>query len=319
MVTVSRGFEVKTRILGTSLGVLLLASTVVEVWGQDPTTTASKVQSRKTTASKVKRKGSAAGVKAAAGAQSAASPDAVSGGSDGLINGSSAASNSTTGADSAKATDAGSGDPLRSASDSEKPKTEFATFGAGCFWHVEAEFEWLPGVKSAVSGYSGGRHAEVVQVEYDPAVISYEKLLRVFWSGHDPTQLNRQGPDYGPQYRSVIFYHSAEQKRAALASYQELTKARVFRAPIVTQLMPMQAFFPAEEYHQNYYGGRDGRPATRKAKRPRKPVTTSGASAAKAQSAKVSGSSKPRASNAGVSSVGEPSNQRVIGPGAGNQ
>ena len=139
-------------------------------------------------------------------------------------------------------------------------KTEKATFGAGCFWHVESEFEWLPGVKSAVSGYAGGTvarpsyeevhegvtgHAEVVQVEYDPAVISYEQLLNVFWKGHDPTQLNRQGPDVGTQYRSVIFYHSPEQRKAALKSYHELTAARVFPGPIVTQLVPMKAFFRA--------------------------------------------------------------------------
>jgi peptide-methionine (S)-S-oxide reductase len=108
-------------------------------------------------------------------------------------------------------------------------KTEKATFGAGCFWHVEAAFEWLPGVKSAVSGYAGGSvpnpdyelvhtgmsgHAEVVQVEYDPAVISYQQLLKVFWSSHDPTQLNRQGPDIGTQYRSVIFYHNEAQRPA---------------------------------------------------------------------------------------------------------
>ena len=171
---------------------------------------------------------------------------------------------------------------------SSKGKTEKATFGGGCFWHVEAEFEWLPGVKSAVSGYSGGTvanpsyeevhegvtgHAEVVQVEYDPAVISYEQLLKVFWSGHDPTQLNRQGPDEGTQYRSVIFYHSPEQREAALKSYRQLTAARVFRGPIVTQLLPMKAFFRAEDYHQNYYGGKDDRPAVRtsRSRRVRKP------------------------------------------------
>ncbi|MGO9467183.1 MAG: peptide-methionine (S)-S-oxide reductase MsrA [Isosphaeraceae bacterium] len=150
------------------------------------------------------------------------------------------------------------------------PKTEFATFGAGCFWHVEDTFEHLKGVKNAVSGYSGGMvaypsyemvhtgetgHAEVVQVEYDPSVVSYEQLLNVFWRCHDPTSINRQGEDEGPQYRSVILYHSEDQRKAALKSYQQLTKARVFRSPIVTQLVPMQAFFPAEDYHQNYYSG----------------------------------------------------------------
>jgi peptide-methionine (S)-S-oxide reductase len=162
--------------------------------------------------------------------------------------------------------------------DSTGSKLEKATFGAGCFWHVERDFEWLPGVKSAVSGYAGGHvpnpsyemvhegdtgHAEVVQVEYDPSVITYEQLLKVFWHGHDPTQWNRQGPDEGPQYRSVIFYHNDAQKKAALKSYRELIAARAYRAPIVTQLMPMKAFYRAEDYHQNYYGGKDDRPVAR--------------------------------------------------------
>ena len=174
---------------------------------------------------------------------------------------------------------------------SDKPKTklEKATFGAGCFWHVEEMFEWLPGVKSAVSGYSGGTvtnpsyeevhegvtgHAEVVQVEYDPEVISYEQLLKVFWSGHDPTQINRQGPDVGTQYRSVIFYHNNEQREAALKSYRQLTSERVFPGPVVTQLMPMRAFYRAEAYHQNYYGGKDGPRSGRnsRTKRVRKPT-----------------------------------------------
>jgi peptide-methionine (S)-S-oxide reductase len=154
-----------------------------------------------------------------------------------------------------------------------RSKSEKATFGAGCFWHVEEAFEWLPGVKSAVSGYAGGSvpnpsyeevhegatgHAEVVQVEYDPSVISYEQLLKVFWSCHDPTQVNRQGPDVGPQYRSVIFYHNPAQREAALKSYRDLTTGRSFADPIVTQLAPLRAFYRAEEYHQNYYGGKDG-------------------------------------------------------------
>jgi peptide-methionine (S)-S-oxide reductase len=198
----------------------------------------------------------------------------------------------------------GKSDPAHSS----KGKTEKATFGAGCFWHVESEFEWLPGVKSAVSGYSGGTvanpsyeevhegvtgHAEVVQVEYDPAVISYEQLLKVFWSGHDPTQLNRQGPDVGTQYRSVIFYHSPEQRQAALKSYRELTAGRVFPGPIVTQLMPMKAFFRAEEYHQNYYGGKDGRPAVRgsRSRRVRKPAVKS--TAAKPAAKSTADSTKP--------------------------
>ena len=153
----------------------------------------------------------------------------------------------------------------------EKPKTEQATFGAGCFWHVEAVFERLKGVNWAVSGYAGGGvpypsyemvhegttgHAEVVMVDFDPEVISYDDLLKVFWKNHDPTSLNRQGEDEGPQYRSVIFYHNEAQRLAALKSYHALTAKRVYRYPIVTQLVPMRAFYRAEEYHQNYYGGK---------------------------------------------------------------
>jgi peptide-methionine (S)-S-oxide reductase len=147
-------------------------------------------------------------------------------------------------------------------------KTEKATFAAGCFWSVEAVFERVPGVISVVSGFSGGivpnpsyqlvctgqtGHAESVQITYDPELCTYENLLKVFWSVHDPTTWNAQGDDHGPQYRSVIFYHNDAQKEAALKSYKQLTAAGTFGAPIVTQLMPMKAFFPAEDYHQNYY------------------------------------------------------------------
>ena len=194
------------------------------------------------------------------------------------------------------------------------PRLEKATFGAGCFWHVEAEFEWLPGVKSAVSGYSGGEvpnpsyelvhegdsgHAEVVQVEYDPSVITYEQLLKVFWRGHDPTQWNRQGPDIGTQYRSVIFFHNEAQRKAALKSYRELTAARVYRAPIVTQLFPMKAFYRAEEYHQNYYGGKDDMPPPRGLRSRRSKSVRRGTSAAtrsgvmKKESAASKSSAKP--------------------------
>lgn len=162
----------------------------------------------------------------------------------------------------------------------KKPKTEQATFGAGCFWHVEAVFERLKGVNWAVSGYAGGGvpypsyemvhegttgHAEVVMVDFDPEVITYEDLLKVFWKNHDPTSINRQGEDEGPQYRSVIFYHSEAQRLAALKSYHALTEKRVYRSPIVTQLVPMRAFYRAEEYHQNYYGGKP-RASTRRRK-----------------------------------------------------
>jgi peptide-methionine (S)-S-oxide reductase len=150
----------------------------------------------------------------------------------------------------------------------DKDKTEKATFGGGCFWSIEAVFERVPGVKSVVSGFAGGNvptpsyemvgtgqtgHAEVVQIEYDPKVVTYEKLLAVFWKAHDPTTLNSQGDDFGTQYRSLILYHNDDQKRAALKSYQELKARRAFRNPIVTDLVPFTAFFPAEPYHQDYY------------------------------------------------------------------
>jgi peptide-methionine (S)-S-oxide reductase len=142
-----------------------------------------------------------------------------------------------------------------------------ATFGAGCFWGVEAHFRQVKGVTSTAVGYSGGTldhpsyedvctdrtgHAEVVQIEYDPARVSYEDLLEVFWDNHDPTTLNRQGPDYGTQYRSVIFYHSPEQEAAARASKEELEQSKRFRSPIVTQIVPAAPFWRAEEYHQRY-------------------------------------------------------------------
>lgn len=143
-----------------------------------------------------------------------------------------------------------------------------ATFGGGCFWCSEAVFERLKGVKSVVSGYAGGRvpnptyemvgsgltgHAEVVQIEYDPDVVSYETLLKVFWATHDPTTLNRQGPDFGTQYRSIILYHDEDQKAAARKMFETLTASGTYRSPIVTELVPFEAFYPAERYHQNYY------------------------------------------------------------------
>jgi peptide-methionine (S)-S-oxide reductase len=210
------------------------------------------------------------------------------------------------------------GDPGKKAA----PKVEKATFGAGCFWHVEAAFEWLPGVKSAVSGYAGGSipdpdydlvhsgltgHAEVVQVTYDPSVISYEQLLKVFWSHHDPTQLNRQGPDVGTQYRSVIYFHTRAQRDAALKSYRALTAARAFPGPIVTQLLPMGRFYRAEDYHQNYYGGKDATATrtTSRAKRSRKPPEAPKAMMARPATGamvKPSGNSKDVKSTAPVTS-----------------
>jgi peptide-methionine (S)-S-oxide reductase len=142
-----------------------------------------------------------------------------------------------------------------------------ATFAAGCFWGVEATFRQIDGVTATRVGYTGGDfknptykdvctdgtgHAEAVEVDYDPAKVSYDELLRVFWENHDPTQLNRQGPDYGTQYRSVIFYHSPEQQQAAQASKQALEKSGPFSRPIVTQIVPAVTFYDAEDYHQQY-------------------------------------------------------------------
>jgi peptide-methionine (S)-S-oxide reductase len=148
----------------------------------------------------------------------------------------------------------------------KSPQT--AVFAGGCFWGVEAVFRHTKGVTSAVSGYAGGDaksadyetvstgrtgHAESVQVTYDPKQVSYGELLRVFFSvAHDPTQLNRQGPDYGTQYRSAIFYTNEDQKRVAQAYMEQLAQAKVFSNPIVTQIVPLPAFYPAEAYHQNY-------------------------------------------------------------------
>ncbi len=146
--------------------------------------------------------------------------------------------------------------------------TELATFGAGCFWCVEAVFQQLEGVVSVQSGYAGGRvpnptyrqvctgttgHAEVCQIRYDPAKISFDKLLEVFWQTHDPTTRNRQGPDVGTQYRSVIFYHDQQQRELAQKRKQELNKAGIWDAPIVTEISPLLKFYKAEEYHQNYF------------------------------------------------------------------
>lgn len=142
-----------------------------------------------------------------------------------------------------------------------------ATFAAGCFWGVEATFRQIPGVNSTRVGYTGGNtenptykevctdrtgHAEAVEVDYDPARVRYADLLRIFWENHDPTQLNRQGPDWGTQYRSAIFYHSPEQAAEAKASKEALENARRYSKPIVTQIVPAVAFYPAEDYHQQY-------------------------------------------------------------------
>jgi peptide-methionine (S)-S-oxide reductase len=142
-----------------------------------------------------------------------------------------------------------------------------ATFAAGCFWGVEADFREVDGVKATAVGFMGGAtenpsykevctdetgHAEVVQVEFDPDEVSYEQLLAVFWANHDPTTLNRQGPDFGTQYRSAIFFHSPEQEESAIASKETLEASGKFKRPIVTQIVPAATFYMAEEYHQQY-------------------------------------------------------------------
>jgi peptide-methionine (S)-S-oxide reductase len=144
---------------------------------------------------------------------------------------------------------------------------EIATFGAGCFWGVEAAFQRVPGVTETAVGYSGGRtenptyedvctdetgHVEVVQVTFDPAKVSFEQLLDVFWKIHDPTQVNRQGPDFGTQYRTAVFFHSPEQEAAVKKSLGTLESSGRFKRPIATEITPAGKFYRAEEYHQKY-------------------------------------------------------------------
>jgi peptide-methionine (S)-S-oxide reductase len=158
---------------------------------------------------------------------------------------------------------------------SPPPKLEKATFGAGCFWGVEYQYAKIPGVLSAVCGYAGGKldnptyeeicakgtgHAEVIEVTFDPAKVSYRTLVEYFFKMHDPTQVNRQGPDVGDQYRSVIFTHSAEQKKVADDVKIGLTLAKAFTRPIATQIEPAPKFWRAEEYHQKYYQLRGKKP-----------------------------------------------------------
>ena len=149
--------------------------------------------------------------------------------------------------------------------------SEKATFGAGCFWSVESAFREIPGVLGAAAGYEGGHtdnptyedvctdttgHTEVVEIDFDPARVSYSKLLDAFWHLHDPTQVNRQGPDLGKQYRSIIFYHSQEQQRIAKESKEKMDASGKFRKPIATAIEPAQTFYRAEEYHQEYLAKR---------------------------------------------------------------
>lgn len=163
----------------------------------------------------------------------------------------------------------------KSASKMNDKKYEVATFGEGCFWCSEAIFQRLKGVVKVESGYSGGNvpnpsyqavctgktgHAEVIQLTFDPGVISYTELLKVFWSTHDPTTLNRQGADVGTQYRSVIFYHDQNQKELAEKYKNEIEKARIYSNPIVTEISPFKTFHKAEDYHQNYYNDNTSQP-----------------------------------------------------------
>jgi peptide-methionine (S)-S-oxide reductase len=168
---------------------------------------------------------------------------------------------------------------LNGFSQSNKPKTvsnlETITLGGGCYWCVEAVYENLDGVKSVVSGFSGGKaanptyeevctgttgHAEVVQITFDKNVTDINEIFKVFFTVHDPTTLNRQGADVGTQYRSVIFYKNAEQKKAAESIIAELNKAKVYNRPIVTKTEPFKAFYKAEDYHQNYYANNKNQP-----------------------------------------------------------
>lgn len=150
-----------------------------------------------------------------------------------------------------------------------------ATFGSGCFWCTEAVFKELQGVTSVMSGYAGGSkpnptyeevcsgtsgHAEVVQIEFDPSIISYEQIMEVFFLTHDPTQMNRQGNDVGTQYRSVVFVHDAGQEKIARQVQAQLSADQVFDKPIVTEIVPYSGFFPAEEYHRDYYAHNQNQP-----------------------------------------------------------
>jgi len=152
---------------------------------------------------------------------------------------------------------------------------ELATFGAGCFWCVEAIFQRIDGVEKVVSGYAGGHvknptykevcqgttgHAEVCQLSYDPSKVSFDELLEVFWQTHDPTTLNQQGNDVGTQYRSAVFYHNSEQKELAKKYKKELDASGAFKNPIVTEIVPYKEMYPAEDYHQNYFNENGSQP-----------------------------------------------------------
>jgi peptide-methionine (S)-S-oxide reductase len=175
-----------------------------------------------------------------------------------------------------------SGAAMTSAQVMNTNHNEIATIGGGCFWCLEAVFQRIPGVKSVASGYAGGRtesptykqvctgatgHAEVTRIEFDPKVISYEKLLDYFWDAHDPTTLNRQGADEGTQYRSIILYRDQAQKAAAERSKAEAQKK--FTSSLVTEIVPLTKFYPAEDYHQDYYNQNSNQPYCRAVIRPK--------------------------------------------------
>lgn len=171
-----------------------------------------------------------------------------------------------------------------SLSEAEKQELDTATFAGGCFWCTEAVFERVKGVKAVVSGYSGGdetnptyeqvsagltSHAEAIQIYYDPEVITYPKLVEVFFGTHDPTQLNRQGPDVGKQYRSAVFYQNNEQKVQAEEYMKKLEESGEYKKPIVTQLVPYEKFWVAEDYHQDYYELNPGNPYIQSVAKPK--------------------------------------------------
>jgi len=158
--------------------------------------------------------------------------------------------------------------PEKKMSESSNSYKELATLGGGCFWCIEAVFETIDGITAVTSGYAGGTkenptykevcsgktgHAEVVQIEYNPEKISYEEILDIFWKAHDPTTLNRQGADMGSQYRSIILFHNEKQKEIAEKSKQKLENSGYYSDPIVTEIQPLSVFYPAEDYHQDYY------------------------------------------------------------------
>ena len=177
-------------------------------------------------------------------------------------------------------------DDMTSSTNAPTPsaKTEMATLAGGCFWCIEAVFEQIPGVTKVTSGYTGGRvvnptyhqvcdgdtgHAEAVQVEFDPSKVGFAQILDVFWDAHDPTQKNRQGNDVGDQYRSAIFYHSEDQKRIAEESIKHLAESGHYKRPAVTEVSPAGVFYPAEDYHQEYYSNNRNQPYCQMVIRPK--------------------------------------------------